>query len=999
MSTSSEYLTETHDALKILEKYKINILSANIRSFNKNIDIIENLIKDLKYPPVLTMCELWKPLESVLHIKNYQQPIFNLRNNKNGGGVGIWVKKGFKILKKDYLKQLKLKIIEAVSVEIEAYYKHITIVSIYRPPNSNSKQSRDELNTLFEFFHNKKNLIIYSGDTNYDILKPNQPETKAYVDILENYELKQMVSKPTRITSKTSTGVDHVITNKPYLIKETILDSRVADHQNLLISCLPRPNRECKKQTQNENKSFYKLNLDKSIDKLNTVDWVSLNSNVDKLGADEALKLLIKEINSNLIFESKKIHRKYNPKKPWMTKEILQTKNDTDKLRKKFLKKPTKDTEQEYKSKKLLYDKKIRDAKRSYHHQEILNSKGDPKKIWNIINKLLNRKQKERNDNIKLVDPKTGHVTSEPEQVAEIFNNFYINFAPELAESIPKTSITAEQLIKNTKRPTNFFSFRHITADEVKDIIKTMKPKLSSGPDNIPPIIIKGIKNQIAYPLQKIINKSFDESTFPQCIKTSKLQPIPKTDDLTQATNFRPLNQTPSFSKIAENIALSQVTPFLKTNKVISENQFGFQANHSTLHPLMLTIDYIEKNINKGLYVLLIAIDYRKAFDTVDTKTILPMKLRHYNFDQNAINWYKSLFLNRTQYTTINNTKSKTEKLKDISVIQGSATGPTAFNLYINDLADNSNFESIFFADDTSLLLANKDLKKLESIANKELKNILTYTQANKLSLNLDKTVYTIFKPNLSKRKQNLKLELFLGINPTTKMPYQIREVKEIKFLGITIDNQLKFETHYQKVINKMKSGIAALNFVKFLLPTKTKIQIFNGLIKPHYEYSSIIWSRNLNKKQIQQILTLQKKAIRLVFQAKRLSHTSILFKQTSITRFDYLLTKTSLDLFHRKTLNLLPNAITKLLDLPKYDRLRTSHKDNLKIPDIYKKGDLIYELTKSWNECDHQIKEPSINQNIMKTNIKKYINSKIINCSAINCLPCKYTPTFTQNK
>ena len=91
---------------------------------------------------------------------------------------------------------------------------------------------------------------------------------------------------------------------------------------------------------------------------------MSLNSNVDKLGADEALKLLIKEINSNLIFESKKIHRKYNPKKPWMTKEILQTKNDTDKLRKKFLKKPTKDTEQEYKSKKLLYDKKIRDAKR-----------------------------------------------------------------------------------------------------------------------------------------------------------------------------------------------------------------------------------------------------------------------------------------------------------------------------------------------------------------------------------------------------------------------------------------------------------------------------------------------------------------------------------------------------------------------------------------------------------------------------------------------------------
>ena len=947
------------------------------------------------------MCELWKPLESVLNLKNYQQPIFNLRNNKCGGGVGIWVKKGFKIINKDHLKHLNLKIIEAVSVEIEAYYKKITIVCLYRPPNSKSNQSKSDLTVLFEYFHNKKNIIIYSGDTNYDIMKPDQPETKAYVDIIENYELKQIISKPTRITSKTCTAVDHIITNKPYLIKGTILDSRVADHQNLMISCFPRPNRECKKQKQiqNDNNNFYKLNLDKSIDKLNTVDWVSLNSKIDKLGADEALKLLMQEISSNLIFESKKINRKYDPKKPWMTKEILQTKKDTDKLRQKFLKKPTKHAEQEFKSQKLIYDKKIRDAKRSYHHKEILNAKGDPKKIWNFINKLLNRKQKENNDNIKLVDPKTGEITSEPEQVAEIFNNFYINFAPELAESIPKTNTTAEQLMKNTKRPTNIFSFKHITAEEVETIIKTMKPKLSSGPDNIPPIIIKGIKNQISHPLQKIINKSFDEATFPQCIKTSKLQPIPKSDDLTQATNYRPINQTPSFSKITEKIALSQLNSFLESNKVISENQFGFQTNHSTIHPLMLTIDYIEKNINKGLYVLLIAIDYRKAFDTVDTKTILPMKLKHYNLDQKAIKWYESLFLNRTQYTTINNVKSRTEKLKDISVIQGSATGPMAFNLYINDLADNSNFESIFFADDTSLLLANKDLNKLESIANKELKRILTYTQANKLSLNLDKTVYTIFKPNSSKQKQNIKLELFLGINPITKKPYQIREVKEIKFLGITIDNQLKFETHYQKVINKMKSGIAALNFVKFLLPTKTKIQIFNGLVKPHYEYSSIIWSRNLNKKQLQQILTLQKKAIRLVFLTKRISHTSILFKQTSITRFDHLLTKTTLDLFHRKNLNLLPSAISKLLDLPKYDRLRTTHKDNLKIPDTYKKGDLIYEITKSWNECDHQIKEPSINQNIMKTNIKKYINNKITNCTATNCLSCKFTPTFTQNK
>ena len=85
-----------------------------------------------------------------------------------------------------------------------------------------------------------------------------------------------------------------------------------------------------------------------------------------------------------------------------------------------------------------------------------------------------------------------------------------------------------------------------------------------------------------------------------------------------------------------------------------------------------------------------------------------------------------------------------------------------------------------------------------------------------------------IFKSK--KTTSNINFELKSG-------NHIFNEVKEIKFLGITIPTDLKFKTHYEKVIKKMKSGIAAINHVKKLLPTQTKLQIFNALVKSHYEY------------------------------------------------------------------------------------------------------------------------------------------------------------------
>ena len=62
------------------------------------------------------------------------------------------------------------------------------------------------------------------------------------------------------------------------------------------------------------------------------------------------------------------------------------------------------------------------------------------------------------------------------------------------------------------------------------------------------------------------------------------------------------------------------------------------------------------------------------------------------------------------------------------------------FLLYINDIYKSSSlFAFCLFADDTSIIIANNNLKELETLVNRELGNVNEWLKANKLSLNIKK--------------------------------------------------------------------------------------------------------------------------------------------------------------------------------------------------------------------------------------------------------------------
>ena len=128
-------------------------------------------------------------------------------------------------------------------------------------------------------------------------------------------------------------------------------------------------------------------------------------------------------------------------------------------------------------------------------------------------------------------------------------------------------------------------------------------------------------------------------------------------------------------------------------------------------------------NIEDKLYSCSVFFDFSKAFDTVNHNILLD-KLEHYGFRGIAYSWFKSYLNQRTQIVAMNGVDGN-ELTINCGVPQGSVLGPLLFLIYINDIYQSSQILPFqLFADDPSILLANKNLEILEQTRNSELKKV-----------------------------------------------------------------------------------------------------------------------------------------------------------------------------------------------------------------------------------------------------------------------------------
>ena len=253
-----------------------------------------------------------------------------------------------------------------------------------------------------------------------------------------------------------------------------------------------------------------------------------------------------------------------------------------------------------------------------------------------------------------------------------------------------------------------------MSINELKDAFYSLKTKKSPGYGDISSNIIKQCFGTLNRPLHYIYNISLQSGIFPEETKIAGVTPIFKRGEVSDLENYLPISALCCFSKILEKILYNGLNKHLLNNNIIYKKQFAFQENHST------------------------------------DQAIIQL-LRNYSIIQ--------LF----NYSTC-------------GVPQGSILGPLVFLLYINNLPDACPvLDPILYADDANLLYSNNDIETLFSIVNMELEKISEWFKANKLSLNIKKTNYTLFYKNSTKDDLSLKLPDLKIVNSVLKSQASIK--------------------------------------------------------------------------------------------------------------------------------------------------------------------------------------------------------------------------------
>ena len=425
----------------------------------------------------------------------------------------------------------------------------------------------------------------------------------------------------------------------------------------------------------------------------------------------------------------------------------------------------------------------------------------------------------------------------------------------------------------------NTIFLKPVDKDEILGMISNSNSSKACGPNRIPSKILKAHGDSLYEPLVEIINMSLLQGTFPELPKEAEVCPIYKKNDKNKCENYRPISLLSNTSKLFERAMHTRIYEFIESSDKFYEKQFGFRNKYSTNHALLSIVEGIREKLDNKTFVCGVFIDLEKAFDTVNHQILLK-KLEHYGIRGVANQWFASYLSSRRQKVKFDNTYSKFLKVS-CGVPQGSILGPLLFLIYINDMRNAVKHSVVHhFADDTNLLCSDKDSSQLRLKMNEDLKLIFEWLCSNRLSLNVSKTEFIIFKPP----KKNLTNRITLKLNGIT-----LYESSKIKYLGLIMDDRLTWKHHISELSKKLNKSIGIIFKIKKLCAQRVQMSLYFSLVHSSLNYGACVWG-NADEIHLNKIRVLQKKVVRTIANAEYNDHSTPLFKELKILKFNDIL-------------------------------------------------------------------------------------------------------------
>jgi hypothetical protein len=168
--------------------------------------------------------------------------------------------------------------------------------------------------------------------------------------------------------------------------------------------------------------------------------------------------------------------------------------------------------------------------------------------------------------------------------VPDVFNKYFLNVAHSLLTHSAKTQ-SPRNLLKNAYQTiSQSMKVVPVTTGEIMNIIGSLKSNKSSGYDEISSKILKLFGVYISAHFSYICNMSISTGVFPERLKYAVVNPLYKSGDKADITNYRPISMLTVLSKILGKVMHSRRTQYLQVNHILAQEDFDFRKNLSTDH-------------------------------------------------------------------------------------------------------------------------------------------------------------------------------------------------------------------------------------------------------------------------------------------------------------------------------------------------------------------------------------------------------------------------------
>ncbi|KAK3570721.1 hypothetical protein QTP86_025265 [Hemibagrus guttatus] len=485
-------------------------------------------------------------------------------------------------------------------------------------------------------------------------------------------------------------------------------------------------------------------------------------------------------------------------------------------------------------------NKEIRVAKRSYAKKlENQFSANDPASVWKGLKYITN---------YKTPSPST----EANQQLAEDLNEFYCRFETAILTPHAPSEHLSIQPLTPPATPLSPPPALRISEDDVRQIFLKQKKRKAPGPDGVTPVCLRTCADQLAFIFSQIFNRSLELCEVPACFKRSTIIPIPKKPKMTGFNDYRPVALTSVVMKSFERLVLAYLKNI--TGPLLDPLQFAYRANRSVDDAVNMGLHFILQHLDKsGTYVRLLFVDFSLAFNTI-IPTLLQTKLTQLSVPSSICQWITSFLTDRHQLVKLGKFKSNS-RTTSTGAPQGCVLSPLLFSLYTNDCTSTDpSIKLLKFADDTTVIGLIQDGD--ESAYRQEIEQLAAWCSRNNLELNTLKTVEMIvdFRRNTP------------ALPPLTIMNSTVPTVASFRFLGTTISQDLKWDTHIDATIKKAQQRLYFLRQLrKFNLPQELLIHFYSAVIESVLCTSITVWFGSATKSDMRRLQRTVRTAERII--------------------------------------------------------------------------------------------------------------------------------------